>query len=151
MTINFAKHDEEFYGVFKLVNGDEVLGKAMCQNENNETLIYIQDPVCTTAVTRDMGDGKIGRGIGFTRWMQLSDEDFFIIREKDVVAVASMSKEVCYLYETYINGDDPAKAKERNEVSPDSTLGYLGKTADARALFEKLFKNKDTKEGPNIP
>ena len=26
---NYAKHEEEFYGVFKLVNGEEILGKAM--------------------------------------------------------------------------------------------------------------------------
>ena len=27
--INYAKHDEEFYGIFKLVSGEEVLGKAV--------------------------------------------------------------------------------------------------------------------------
>ena len=35
--INYAKHDEEFYGVFKLVSGDEVLGKAILTNDELET------------------------------------------------------------------------------------------------------------------
>ena len=26
--ISYAKHEEEFYGVLKLINGEEVLGKA---------------------------------------------------------------------------------------------------------------------------
>lgn len=149
MTLNFAKHEEEFYGVFKLVNGEEILGKAMCTIDkgSTETLIFLQDPVCTTAVNRDLGEGKIARGIGFTRWMQLSDEEFFIVREKDIVAMASMSKDVIFMYENYINGDDPAKAQQRNQVSPDSTVGYLGKIDDARALFEKIFKTK----GPDNP
>ena len=149
MTLNFAKHEEEFYGVFKLVNGEEILGKAMCTIDkgSTETLIFLQDPVCTTAVNRDLGEGKIARGIGFTRWMQLSDEDFFIIREKDIIAIASMSKDVIYLYESYINEQDPGRAKERNEVSPDTTVGYLGKIDDARRRFEQLFKKK----GPSNP
>ena len=149
MTLNFAKHEEEFYGVFKLVNGEEVLGKAMCtiSDKNipeSETLIFLQDPVCTHTINKELTDGKLARGIGFSRGMQLSDEYFFIIREKDIIAIASMSKEVTYLYESYINSEDPGKAKERNEVSPDTTVGYLGKIDDARALFEKLFKNKGT-------
>ena len=149
MTLNFAKHEEEFYGVFKLVNGEQVLGKAMCTlgDRGSETLIFLQDPVCTHMIDKELNDGKLARGIGVSRWMQLSDEDFFIIREKDIIAIASMSKEVIYLYEAYINEQDPGKAKERNEVSPATPVGYLGKIDDARRRFEQLFKKK----GPSNP
>ena len=27
--INYAKHDEEFHGIFKLVSGEEILAKAV--------------------------------------------------------------------------------------------------------------------------
>ena len=29
MAFSYVKHDEEFFGVFKLVNGEEVLAKAV--------------------------------------------------------------------------------------------------------------------------
>ena len=32
--INYARHDEEFYGVFKLLHGEEVLGKAVLTEDN---------------------------------------------------------------------------------------------------------------------
>ena len=79
--ISYAKHEEEFYGVFKLVSGEEVLGKAVLTEENGESLVFIQDPVSTLIVNKETDDGRQVRGVGFAKWMQFSDEDFFIIRE----------------------------------------------------------------------
>jgi len=52
--INYAKHDEEFYGIFKLVSGEEVLGKAVITDDNEETLVFIQDPVAVQMVTKEL-------------------------------------------------------------------------------------------------
>ena len=52
MAINYAKHDEEFYGVFKLLSGEEVLGKAVLTDDNGETLVFLQDPVCVHIVEK---------------------------------------------------------------------------------------------------
>ena len=104
--INYARHDEEFYGVFKLLNGEEVLGKAVLTEDNEETLVFIQNPVCTQVITKEI-EGKTVRGVGFANWMQFSDEDFYIIREKDILTVTSMSREMTLLYEAFImNGDE---------------------------------------------
>lgn len=139
--INYAKHDEEFYGIFKLVNGEEVLGKAVATEDEGETLVFIQDPVSVHAVTKEIGDTKVVRGIGFAKWMQMSDEEFFILREKDIITVASMSREVVMMYEAYILGDEVASKKmSQNQADIKQTAGYLGKINEARALFEKLFK-----------
>ena len=116
--ISYAKHDEEFYGIFKLVNGEEVLGKAILTQDELETLVFIQDPVCVQVVTRESEDGKVTRGMGFTKWMQLSDEDFYIIREKDIITVSSMSKEVIFMYENFVADDDPKKEKRNLRLIP---------------------------------
>ena len=55
MAINYAKHDDEFHGVFKLVSGEEVLAKAVLTNQDNETLCFLQDPVCIQVVNQDIG------------------------------------------------------------------------------------------------
>ena len=80
--ISYAKHEEEFYGVFKLVSGEEVLGKAVLTEDNGETLCFVQNPVSTVVMNNKDHEGRNVRGVGFAKWMQFSDEDFYIIREK---------------------------------------------------------------------
>lgn len=139
--INYARHDEEFYGVFKLLNGEEVLGKAVLTEDNDETIVFIQNPVCTQIITKEI-EGKTVRGVGFANWMQFSDEDFYIIREKDILTVTSMSREMSLLYEAFImngDGDDEKKTQSKVELEPE--MGYLGKIDEARKLFERIYKS----------
>ena len=89
MAINYAKHEEEFYGVFKLVSGEEVLGKAVLTEDQGESLVFIQEPVCIQFIDKEINEKKLARAIGFSKWQQLSDEDFYIIREKDIITVSS--------------------------------------------------------------
>lgn len=139
--INYARHDEEFHGVFKLRNGEEVLGKAVLTEDEGETLIFIQDPVCTQMITKEIDENRMVRGLGFTRWMNLSDEEFFILREKDIITVASMSKQTVFLYETFLLGDEALdKRKEETKKNIEETNGYVGKIGEARKLFERIFK-----------
>ena len=146
--ISYAKHDEEFFGVFKLITGEEVLAKAVLSNEENctESLAFLQEPVCIQVINQELGKGKLLRGMGFHKWMQLSDEEFIIIREKDIVAVASMSKEVILMYETYLSTNEGEETEEQKKIrisrrraKINEASGYLGKIDEARALFEKLY------------
>ncbi|QIN97323.1 methylamine utilization protein [Synechococcus phage S-H25] len=139
--INYARHDEEFYGVFKLLNGEEVLGKAVLTEDNEETLVFIQNPVCTQVITKEI-EGKTVRGVGFANWMQFSDEDFYIIREKDILTVTSMSREMTLLYEAFImNGDEDDEKKTQSKIELEPEMGYLGKIDEARKLFERIYKS----------
>tara|TARA_B100001250_G_C19547638_1_gene677558 strand:- start:300 stop:740 length:441 start_codon:yes stop_codon:yes gene_type:complete len=144
MAINYAKHEEEFHGIFKLSNGEEILAKAVLTDDNGETLVFMQDPVMIQVIEKVVGEGKMMRGMGFHRWMQMSDEDFFIIREKDVITVASMSKEVILMYETFLvqfeeGEDDKVQRQRRRKTKIQEATGYLGKVEEARKLFEKIF------------
>ena len=137
--INYARHDEEFYGVFKLVSGDEVLGKAVLTEDNGQTLVFIQDPVCTQIITKETDDGRTVRGIGFAKWMQFSSEDFFILTEKDIITVTSMSKEVTIMYEAYIMSEDEDRRDEK-KIELQEEMGYLGKIDQARKNLENIFR-----------
>ena len=155
MTINYVKHDEEFHGGFKLVSGEEVLAKAVMATEDNceESIAFLQDPVCIQPINQDLGKGKIMRGLGFHRWMMLSDEEFFIIREKDILSVASMSKNIIGMYEKFlvdehadrIKDEEPQEVKDkrnaRRRTKIDNTQGFIGKINQARQVFEKLYKS----------
>tara|TARA_B100001939_G_C16754000_1_gene535320 strand:+ start:164 stop:595 length:432 start_codon:yes stop_codon:yes gene_type:complete len=137
--INYARHDEEFYGVFKLVSGDEVLGKAVLTEDNGQTLVFIQEPVCTQIITKETDDGRTVRGIGFAKWMQFSSEDFFILTEKDIITVTSMSKEVTIMYEAYIMSEDEDRRDEK-KIELQEEMGYLGKIDQARKNLENIFR-----------
>ena len=148
MAINYAKHEEEFYGIFKLLNGEEILAKSVLTDDNGETLCFLQDPVVIEIFNKELGENKLMRGIGFHRWMQLSDEEFIIIREKDVIAVASMSKELVLMYETYLSTNEGNETEEEKKVrisrrraKINEASGYLGKIDEARALFEKIYNS----------
>ena len=140
--ISYAKHEEEFYGVFKLVSGEEVLGKAVLTEDNGETLSFIQNPVSTVVMNNKDNEGRNVRGVGFAKWMQFSDEDFYIIREKDVLTVSSMSKEITFMYEAFVQSENKGKPpkKDNLKIDPKPNMGYLGKIDDYRKIFEKLFK-----------
>ena len=139
--INYAKHEEEFYGIFKLVSGEEIIGKAILSEDEGETLVFLTDPVTIEFFTRELDEGKIAKGMGFSHWMQMSDEDFFIVREKDIVSLASLSKEYIFMYEAYLSGEDPSKKNDEKKVTLDEEMGYKGNIDSARKLFEKLYKN----------
>ena len=153
MAFSYVKHGEEFFGVFKLVSGEEVLAKAVIATEENcdESLAFLQDPVCIQAINQDLGKGKVMRGLGFHRWMMLSDEEFFIVREKDILSIASMSKHIIGMYEKFLQDeyaekkDEPQEVKDertaRRRTNIDNTQGFIGKINQARQVFEKLYKS----------
>ena len=139
--INYAKHDEEFYGIFKLVSGEEIISKAIISEDEGESLVFLSDPVTIEFFTKEIDDGKIAKGMGFSHWMQMSDEDFFILREKDIVSLASLSKEYIFMYEAYINGENVVKRQDAKKIDLDEEMGYKGSIDSARKLFEKIYKN----------
>ena len=140
--ISYAKHEEEFYGVFKLVSGEEVLGKSVLTEDNGETLCFVQNPVSTVVMNNKDNEGRNVRGVGFAKWMQFSDEDFYIIREKDVLTVSSMSKEITFMYEAFVQSENKGKPpkKDNLKIDPKPNMRYLGKIDDYRKIFEKLYK-----------
>tara|TARA_B100001996_G_C18453530_1_gene513197 strand:+ start:119 stop:547 length:429 start_codon:yes stop_codon:yes gene_type:complete len=140
--INYAKHDEEFHAVFKLLSGDEVLGKTILTEDNGETLAFVQDPVCVEIFNKDMKDeNKVMRGMAFNKWMQLAEEEFYIIREKDIIAVASMNKDVMIMYNAFITGTEISEERRKQaEIAIKNQQGYIGNIEDARKLFEKIYK-----------
>ena len=140
--INYAKHDEEFHAVFKLLSGDEVLGKTILTEDNGETLAFVQDPVCVEIFNKDIKDeNKVMRGMAFNKWMQLAEEEFYIIREKDIIAVASMNKDVMIMYNAFITGTEVSEERRKQaEIAIKNQQGYIGNIEDARKLFEKIYK-----------
>lgn len=140
--LNYVRHDEDFFCIIKLSSGVDLVSKCMVvfDDDIHESVVFLTDPVEVATFTKSVDEDKAVKGMGFTKWMQFSDEDFFILREKDILTMAELSPEMRMMYQLYVGGQNTDVDENDAKVTPDKQMGSLGKIEDARKLFERLFK-----------
>ena len=146
--INYIRHDNEFYGIVKLVSGEEVMGSMIATNEDNCTMVYVSDPL-TPTLTPIEKDGEMGIAAGFTKWMMWSDEEFYIIQEPDIVTIAPMSTEAIMMYKMWWRKEGRGSEDPDPGVPMNENMGLVGKVSEMRkkleAQWKKPPKEKDSK------
>jgi hypothetical protein len=142
--INYIRHDEEFYFIAKLVSGEEIVGQGFAVEDNGLTQIFVTDPVEIQIVTRTAGKATV-KGVAMNKWMQFSNEDFFIINEKDIISIGGLSDEMIHMYKLFIKktAEDQTveDAIKESEVELDENMGYLAKVEEARKRLERIYKH----------
>ena len=149
--LNYVKHDEEFHCSIKLNNGDEIIARAVVSIDDTteQELVYLEDPLLVQTFTKEIDGDKAVRGLGFTKWMNFSDEEFYIISSDAILTMASLSKEMVFVYEAFLatqRKDGTVRSKIPKEsddykVTLTDNEGSLGKIAEARKKLEDLFGN----------
>ena len=139
--INYIRHDNEFYGIIKLVTGEEVIGTMIATNEDNCTMVYVSDPLSPTLTPIEKPDGEMGLAAGFTKWMLWSDEEFYIIQEPDIVTIAPMSTEAIMLYKMWWRKDGKIPEDLDPGVPMNENMGLIGKVSEMRKKLEDQWKN----------
>ena len=146
--INYIRHDNEFYGIVKLVSGEEVMGSMIATNEDNCTMVYVSDPL-TPTLTPIEKDGEMGIAAGFTKWMMWSDEELYIIQEPDIVTIAPMSTEAIMMYKMWWRKAGNGGEDKDPGVPMNENMGLVGKVSEMRkkleAQWKKPPKEKDSK------
>ena len=140
MSINYIKHEQEFYGVCKLISGETIIGSMIATEEDNEpgvTLLYVSDPAVAQQHSVEK-DGQMGMAVGFIKWMMWSSEDFYIIEEKDILTVAPMSMESILMYKMWLRKECGGE-KNDNAVDVNKNMGLVGKVSEARSKLEDLW------------
>ena len=130
---------EEFYAILKLVSGEEIFSLIVVDNENDDdTVIVLQNPVIMWSVV-----SPGGTFVKVKPWMELPNEDIFIIRlDKVITMTESNDKKLINLYKHYINDEEPIY-KENGLMNPNYEMGYISSVEEARKKLEKLFKLKE--------
>ncbi len=137
MTIQYIRHEQEFYGVIKLKTGDTLLGTMIATQEDDnpdKTVFYIQEPA-TPNMHQVEKDGQMGMAVGLLKWMMFSDEDFYMVNEDDVVTVAPMSMDSILMYKMWVRKECKTK-KTDVEVKMNTNMGLVGKVSDFRSKLE---------------
>ena len=133
--------EDEFYAIIKLVSGEEIFSLVLVDNFQDEnTVIALQKPVIMWSnVTPN------GTFIKVKPWMELTDEDIFMIHlDKVITMTESKDKKLINLYNHYIN-EDVDLSKESGIMKPDYEMGYISTVDEARKKLEEVFKlNQET-------
>jgi len=135
---------EEFYAIIKLVSGEEVFSLIMVDDEQEDPIIIMQNPIIIKMLHSPQGSF-----IKIKPWMELSEEDFFMIRlDKVLTMTESTNEKLIEVYNDYISDDSSSEIEmnSQGKVKPDSKMGYVSTVEDARKSLETLYKLKDTKE-----
>ena len=132
---------EEFYAILKLVSGEEIFSLILVDDEHDaDTVIVLQNPVIMWTVANPNGTF-----IKVKPWMELPNEDIFIIRlDKVITMTESKDKKLINVYNHYLNEDDPVY-KENGLMKPNYEMGYISTVDEARKKLERVFKlNQET-------
>jgi hypothetical protein len=134
---------EEFYSIIKLVSGEEVLSLISIDDNDGDPLVILQNPIIMKMI-----ESPQGLYIKVKSWMELSSDDFFIIRpDKIITMTETKDKNLIEVYNNYIEDNDSIEVHTPSgKVKPSSKMGYVSSVEEARKSLENLYNLKDTKE-----
>ena len=128
---------EEFYAIIKLVSGEEILSLVMVDENDGDPVVVLQNPI-----TMKSFHNQHGMHIKVKPWIEMSSDDFFIIRPDKIITMTETKDErLIDIYTNYIEDDDTIDVyNPSGKVKPSSKMGYISSVEDAREKLERLFK-----------
>ena len=118
--------EEEFYAVIKLISGEEIFSKVCPCEEDERTLLILDNPV--TIETVNLKQFGV-TGIKVNPWIKFTDDSMFIVNMDKVLTMSEVTDEdVLKMYNKYIKN----KTKNSKTNKPTTDMGYLSSIADAR-------------------
>ena len=130
---------EEFYCILKLVAGEEILSLITIDESGDEPIIVAQSPVIMKVQYGAEGTSYIK----VKSWMDLSDEDIFVIKPDKVITMTeTKDQKLIDIYNDFIKDEEqdiftpPGRTKVTNE------MGLIGKVSDARIKLETIYNMK---------
>ena len=133
--------EEEFYSIIKLVSGEEVFALVSVDENDDNPILILQNPVVVSTIATPAGNM-----IKVRPWMNLTEESMFMIRlDKVITMIEAKDQKLIDVYENYINDVEDDNPSVDGYVTPTSKMGYLSSVKDARKNLEDLFK-KDIKD-----
>lgn len=148
--INYIRHDEQFFGVIKLTTGEEILGEILVSQDpdTQKDMIFIQNPAKTKIIEleNDSEESNHRVAMGMIRWMNFSDEDFYVLEETAVISIAPMSKESVLMYKRWVKKEiNDEEDTDEAEIPMNKNMGLLAKVEEARRLLEKIYNSNGYK------
>ena len=135
---------EEFYSVIKLLTGEELFSLVSIDENDGDPLLVMQNPV-----TMKMSKSSRGISIRIKPWLDIPDDDFFIIRLDKIITMTEVKDEsMIELYNNYLEEDSTEEFSNpsSHQTKITNKMGYVSTVEEAREMLENLYKLKDNKE-----
>ena len=128
--------EEEFYSIIKLTSGEEILSLVSIDENEGDPLVILQNPI-----TMKMIETPHGIHIKVKSWIELSSDDFFIIRpDKIITMTETKDDKLIDIYNSYIEDDDSIEIHTPSgRTKPSKKMGYLSSVEEARKKLEDIF------------
>ena len=139
--------DNEFYASIKLVSGEELFSLVSVEENCDNPLIMLQNPVTMKMVNTP--DGSI---VKVKTWLNIPGEDPVVIQWDKVITVTEIKETaVIAIYNNYLEDErfDITHLGEcRNDVKGKLTqkMGYISTVNDARKYLEDIYKTTEDKK-----
>ena len=123
--------ENEFYASIKLVSGEEVFAIVSPTEEDDRTLLMLENPVIIEPMV-SKNNGIVGYKV--KPWMMIPDDDIYIIDMNKVINMTEIDNEqIIRVYEKY--------NRNSSQVSLDKNMGFISKVDEARKVLEKLYNS----------
>ncbi len=100
---------EEFHSIIKLVSGEEIFSLVSVDENDGDPVIVLQNPI----VMKMFQNGR-GSHVKVKSWIELSDEDFFMIKSDKIITMTeSTDRKLIEIYENFISDEEKSRAKKR--------------------------------------
>lgn len=130
---------EEFYAIIKLVSGEEILSLVLVDENDGDPVLVLQNPVTIKII-----QSAAGSFIKVKPWIELSNENFFIIKLDKIITITETTDEnIINVFNSYVedNEDGIDFYTPSGQVKVSNKMGYLSSVEEARKKLEKIFKD----------
>ena len=128
---------EEFYGVIKLITGEELFSTICIDENDGDPIIMLQNPVIMK-----MLQNPNGQYVKIKPWLELPTDDLFLIKYDRIITMTEINDDqMIHFYEKYLNESEDNDVEFDGRVKLNTKLGFVSTVDDARRSLERIFKD----------
>ena len=136
---------KDFYATIKLITGEEIFALVSVDNQEDEPVIIMQNPV----VMKVLSTGR-GSMMKIRPWLEVPGDDIYIMKYDKIITMSEVKdKMITSMYQAYCEeGDfdfgtfvDKNMKKDKRNHEVTKKMGYISTVEDARKKLEDLFKD----------
>ena len=127
--------EDEFYGVIKLITGEEIFGLVSIDENDGDPVIMLQSPVIMKVF-----NNPTGQYVKIKPWLEIPEEDIFLLKYDKIITMTEVKNEqMIQFYDRYLSDDD-FDFEVDGRVNLSDHMGLLSTVEDARKKLEEIFK-----------
>tara|TARA_Y100000766_G_C18562858_1_gene438515 strand:+ start:165 stop:566 length:402 start_codon:yes stop_codon:yes gene_type:complete len=127
---------DEFYGVIKLITGEEIFATVSIDENDGDPIIMIQDPVVMKVL-----QNPTGHYVKVRPWLELPEDNIFLLKYEKIITMTEIKdSQMINFYQRYLNEDD-FDVELDGRVKLNSQLGFVTTVEEARKSLEILYNN----------